>query len=227
LEQAGWRTNGAVIAYLFVKVSLPLTAGLFSVVFLYGLEAYALQPMTRLLVSLGLVLGAFYAPEIYVRNAADKRRAKLRRGLPDVLDLMVICAEAGLSLDATLQRVARELAPVHPELSEEIQLTSIELGFLPDRRKALENLARRTALQQISGVVNTLSQTEKYGTPLADSLRVLAAEFRNERLIAAETKAAKLPATLTVPMVLFIMPVLFVVLLGTAVLRTIDSLGGL
>ena len=137
----------------------------------------------------------------------------------------MICAESGLSLDASLERVANEIGDANAELGEELSLTSIELGFLPDRRQALLNLNRRTNLPSIRGVVNTLLQTEKYGTPLSQSLRVLANEFRDQRLLRAEEKAARLPATLTVPMILFILPVLFIVLVGPAIINVMDNMG--
>ena len=136
----------------------------------------------------------------------------------------MICAESGLSLDASLDRVANEIGDANVALGEELSLTSIELGFLPDRRQALINLNRRTNLPAIRGVVNTLLQTEKYGTPLSQSLRVLANEFRDQRLLRAEEKAARLPATLTVPMIVFILPVLFIVLIGPAILSVMDTL---
>jgi tight adherence protein C len=173
----------------------------------------------------GAVLG-FFVPELYVSNLVKKRQLALSKALPDGLDLLVICAESGLSLDAALDRVANELGGASPELAEELSLTSIELGFLPDRRQALLNLNRRTNLPSIRGVVNTLLQTEKYGTPLSQSLRVLANEFRDQRLLKAEEKAARLPATLTVPMIVFILPVLFIVLVGPAVIKVMDNLGG-
>jgi tight adherence protein C len=137
---------------------------------------------------------------------------------------MVICAEAGLSLDATLMRVASEMQKTAPELSDEFSLTGLELGFLPDRRVAMHNLAKRTDLAVLRGMVGTLLQAERYGTPLAQSLRVLSAESREERAMKAEEKAARLPALLTVPMIVFILPPLFVVLIGPAALRTVDAL---
>ncbi len=152
------------------------------------------------------------------------RQNRLRRQLPDGLDLLVICAEAGLSLDAALTRVSREIGFSAPDLADEIGLTAVELGFLPNRRQALMNLAKRTELPAIRGVVNTLVQTERYGTPLAHSLRVLSAEFREERMLKAEEKAAKLPATLTVPMILFILPTLFIVLVGPAIIQVMDTM---
>jgi len=138
----------------------------------------------------------------------------------------VICAEGGLSLDGALNRVSREFRRFLPEMADELGLAAIELGFLPNRRQALMNLAKRTDLPSIRGVVNTLVQTERYGTPLAHSLRVLSAEFREERMLKAEEKAAKLPATLTVPMILFILPTLFIVLIGPAIIQVMATFHG-
>ena len=226
LEQAGYRSPDAVVAYMFCKVVLPFLAVIGVLLVFYVIGAYNLSPMGRALWSVGLVAFAAFGPDIFIRNKTDKRRKALQLGVPDALDLMVICAEAGLSLDASLNRVSREIGPAHPELADELALTSIELGFLPERHKAMENLGRRTGLSSIRGLVNTLQQTERYGTPLSNSLRVLSAEFRNERMMRAETKAARLPAILTIPMIIFILPALFVVLLGPAVLITIDGMSG-
>ena len=144
--------------------------------------------------------------------------------MPDGFDLLVICAEAGLSLDAALERVSRELADASPELADELGLAAVELSFLPDRTKALENLAERVPLPGMRALINTLVQTERYGTPLSQSLRVLSAELRHERMMRAEEKAARLPAILTLPMIVFIMPALFIVLIGPAILQVIDQL---
>ncbi|HYZ25989.1 MAG TPA: type II secretion system F family protein, partial [Geminicoccaceae bacterium] len=192
----------------------------------YLLEVGDLAPSTRLLAVLGGGALGFFVPELYVKNLIKKRQLLLARALPDGLDLLVICAESGLSLDAALDRVANEIGGASAALGEELSLTSIELGFLPERRQALLNLNRRTNLPSIRGVVNTLLQTEKYGTPLSQSLRVLANEFRDQRLLKAEEKAARLPATLTVPMILFILPVLFIVLVGPAVIKVMDTIAG-
>lgn len=224
LMQAGIRSRDAVVIFLFCKVVLPLVFGLATFLFLKTTGFWSLKPMTQTVASLGATLLGAYAPEIYVKNLAQKRRQALQKSLPDGLDLLVICSEAGLSLDAALIRVARELGPSAPELSDEFSLTSIELGFLPDRKQALDGLSQRTQLSALRSVVATLMQSERYGTPLAESLRVLAAEFRTERLLKAEEKAAKLPAILTVPMVIFILPALFIVLLGPGILSVIDNL---
>ena len=176
----------------------------------------------------GLVAGtlilAYKAPDIWLKNKVSKRTHAIRKGLPDALDLLVICAEAGLTVDAAFGRVARELGKGYPELGDEFALTSIELGFLTDRRLAFENLAKRIDLDSVRGVVTTMIQTEKYGTPLASALRVLSAEFRNERMMRAEEKAARLPAIMTVPLILFILPVLFIVILGPAACSIHDAL---
>ena len=223
LARAGWRSKDAMIAYLFFKVFLPLAFGVAAGILLIGINLYGLPAPARFAGTiLAVVIGA-YMPEILVKNATDKRQNQVRKALPDALDLLVICAEAGLSLDAAFTRVAREMGRSAPELADEFGLTAIELGFLPERRQALVNLNQRTDLPSIRGMVNTLIQTERYGTPLAQSLRVLANEFRQERLMRAEEKAARLPAIMTVPMIVFILPALFVVLIGPAIVRTIDT----
>jgi tight adherence protein C len=163
-------------------------------------------------------------PDTWVKNQTQKRSDAIRKGLPDALDLLVICSEAGLTVEAGFNRVARELGAAYPELGDELTLTAIELGFLQDRRTALDNLAKRVDLQSVRAVVTTLIQTEKYGTPLAASLRVLSAEFRNERMMRAEEKAARLPAVMTVPLILFILPTLFIVLIGPAGCQLNDNL---
>jgi tight adherence protein C len=222
LSQAGWRAKDAVVLFFFFKLCLPFVLGAVAVFAVYVLNVGELESVPRLVATLFAVVVGAYGPDIYVKNAISKRRQALQKGLPDALDLLVICAEAGQSLDGALKRVARELGVFCPELADEIGLTAAELGLLPNRRDALENLNMRTAIPSIRGVVNTLLQTEKYGTPLAHSLRVLAAEFRSDRMMKAEEKAARLPALLTVPMIMFILPPLFIVLIGPAVLRVMD-----
>jgi tight adherence protein C len=224
LAQAGWRSKDAVVVFLFFKLILPLVLAAVSLIGIYLLEIGHLEPMQRPVAAIGIVLVAAMAPNIFVKNAIQKRIAAIRKAVPDALDLMVICSEAGLTLDAALARVSRELGRSFPELADELSLASIELGFLQDRRQALDNLSKRVPLPSVRSVVTTLMQTEKYGTPLAQSLRVLASEFRNERLMKAEEKAAKLPATLTVPLILFILPTLFIVLIGPAIIRVLDQM---
>lgn len=227
LTQAGYRTKDALIIYLFGKLVLPLSVGLLVAAILFLIDIGELGLPVKLTITIAFVLVASYLPDIIVRNAVAKRRTAILFGLPDALDLMVICAEAGLGLEAALKRVSGEIEPACPEFADELSLTAVELGFLPERRQALENLAKRTNMQQVRSVVNTLIQSERYGTPLAQSLRILADEYRDERMMKAEEKAAKLPAVLTVPMIVFILPSLFVVLLGPAIIKAIDGLGGL
>jgi len=177
----------------------------------------------RYMLVAGTIVLAYKAPDLYLKNKITKRSAAIRKGLPDALDLLVICAEAGLTVDAAFHRIARELGRAYPELGDECALTAIELGFLSERRQAFENLAQRVDLDAVKGVVTTMIQTEKYGTPLASALRVLSAEFRNERMMRAEEKAARLPAIMTVPLILFILPTLFVVILGPAACSIADA----
>ncbi|SCA55711.1 Type II secretion system protein [Candidatus Terasakiella magnetica] len=221
LAQAGYRSKEALNIYFFFRFSLPFAFGALAMVWLYVLGMGDLQPMGRMLVAIVAVLIGAYAPKIFVINQAQKRGDALQKALPDALDLMVVCAEAGLSLDMALKRVSKEMMGPNPEMAEELSLTAMELGFLPNRADALANLNKRTNMEGLRAVVGTLQQTERYGTPLAQSLRVLSQEFRTERMLRAEEKAAKLPATLTVPMILFIMPALFIVLLGPAIIRAV------
>ena len=223
LVRAGFRSSDAIVIYLALKLCLPLAFGALAAIAFYSLDFMSLGKQMKPLAAIGSVLAGFYLPELFIRNISDKRREKLVKALPDMLDLMVICTEAGSSLDATLFRVSRELRDASPEMAEEVELTGIELGFLPDRRQAFDNFCTRTGIKHIDALVSTLVQTEKYGTPLAQSLRVLARELRDERLMEAESKAARLPATLMIPMVIFILPTLFVVLIGPGALNIIDG----
>jgi tight adherence protein C len=209
-----------VAVFLVLRLASPLVIG--ALAYLTGptlLHQHGL--IMRIAVTGAGILAGAYLPTLMLKNLIERRRHKIQKALPDALDLFVICAEAGLSLDAAVTRVAREIGGGSPEMADELGLAAIELGFLPDRRDALHNLARRIGSADVRGLVNTLVQTEKYGTPLAQSLRVLSAEFRDTRLMKAEEKAARLPATLTVPMIMFVLPPLFVVLIGPAILQAL------
>jgi tight adherence protein C len=223
LTQAGWRSRDALVIYLGLRLSMPFVGGIAALVLMLTMMPEA----STLHMIMGVLCGCilfFFVPVFGLNQAVKSRQNRLRRQLPDGLDLLVICAEAGLSLDAALTRVSREIGFSAPDLADEIGLTAVEIGFLPNRRQALMNLAKRTELPAIRAVVNTLVQTERYGTPLAHSLRVLSSEFREERMLKAEEKAAKLPATLTVPMILFILPTLFIVLVGPAIIQVMDTM---
>jgi tight adherence protein C len=223
LAQAGWRAPDALTIFLSLRLAMPLGLGILLYVLAPSLMAHA-TPSLRMLAGLaGIAAGAF-APSYFVKNASQKRQRQIQKALPDTLDLFVICSEAGLGLDTTIVRVGREIASNAPELADELSLTGIELGFLPNRRDALFNLTKRADTPSMRALVNTLVQTERYGTPLAQSLRMLAGEFRNLRMMKVEEKAARLPAILTVPMIVFILPALFVVLIGPAIIQVLSSL---
>ena len=225
LMQAGIRSKDWAVAVIFGRLVLPIVFGGGMGIWVYGTDAFVdWSPVKRYALVAGALILAYKAPDIYLKNRITKRSDAIRKGLPDALDLLVICAEAGLTVDAAFHRVAKELGRGYPELGDEFALTAIELGFLSDRRQAFENLAMRVDLEAVKGVVTTMIQTEKYGTPLASALRVLSAEFRNERMMRAEEKAARLPAIMTVPLIMFILPVLFVVILGPAACSISDTM---
>jgi tight adherence protein C len=227
LAQAGIRNKEYAVIVIFLRMILPIALGFIAVVAIYWLNFFPTWgSLKRFMAFAALVIAGYKGPELFLKNRANKRTHAIRKGLPDALDLLVICAEAGLTVDAAFNRVARELGRAYPELGDEFALTAIELSFLTERRQAFENLAYRVDLDAVRGVVTTMIQTERYGTPLASALRVLSAEFRNERMMRAEEKAARLPAIMTVPLILFILPVLFVVILGPAACSIADAFSG-
>ncbi|MFL6734095.1 MAG: type II secretion system F family protein [Sphingomicrobium sp.] len=224
LMQAGIRAKDLAFFIILARFVLPVILGIGAIVMIYVLDYFPEWGGLRKYMTLaGIVVFAYKAPDIWLKNKVTKRSHAIRKGLPDALDLLVICAEAGLTVDAAFNRVAKELGKAYPELGDEFGLTAIELGFLNERRIAFENFAQRVDLEAVRGVVTTMIQTEKYGTPLASALRVLSAEFRNDRMMRAEEKAARLPAIMTVPLILFILPTLFVVILGPAACSINDS----
>lgn len=227
LMQAGIRAKDLAFFLIFARFVLPLVLGIGAIIMIYVVNHWPDWSGFRRYVTVAATLvGSYKAPDIWLTNKIKKRSHAIRKGLPDALDLLVICAEAGLTVDAAFGRVAKELGKAYPELGDEFGLTAIELGFLNERRNAFENLAARVDLEAVRGVVTTMIQTEKYGTPLASALRVLSAEFRNERMMRAEEKAARLPAIMTVPLILFILPTLFVVILGPAACSIKDNFIG-
>ncbi len=224
LMQAGIRTKDLAFFIIFARFVLPMVLGVAAVVLLYGFDFFPdWSWFRRYMTVAGILVGSYKAPDLWLKNKVTKRSHAIRKGLPDALDLLVICAEAGLTVDSAFGRVAKELGKAYPELGDEFGLTAIELGFLNERRQAFENLANRVDLEAVRGVVTTMIQTEKYGTPLASALRVLSAEFRHARMMRAEEKAARLPAIMTIPLILFILPTLFVVILGPAACSIQDN----
>jgi tight adherence protein C len=225
LMQAGIRSKDLAVVVIFSRLILPIVFGGGMIMYVYGFGGFpTYSTFKRYMIVAGTLMLSYKAADIWLNNKVTKRTDAIRKGLPDALDLLVICAEAGLTVDTAFGRVAKELGRAYPELGDEYALTAIELGFLTDRRSAFENLAMRVKLDAMKGVVTTMIQTEKYGTPLASALRVLSAEFRNERMMRAEEKAARLPAIMTVPLILFILPVLFIVILGPAACSIKDAL---
>ncbi|WP_427969154.1 type II secretion system F family protein [Altererythrobacter sp.] len=224
LAHAGYRNKELAVFVIGARLVLPIVLGVLGVSLIYVINYFPDWGGVKRVGAMGALLFAGYkGPEIFLKNKASKRTDEIRKGLPDALDLLVICAEAGLTVDAAFNRVAKELGRAYPELGDEFALTAIELSFLNERKKAFDNLAYRVDLEAVRGVVTTMIQTERYGTPLASALRVLSAEFRNERMMRAEEKAARLPAIMTVPLILFILPVLFIVILGPAACSIADA----
>jgi tight adherence protein C len=224
LAQAGYRNKELAVAVIFARMILPIVLGLFGLFLFYFSDTFPeWGSIKRLMGFAALLIAGYKGPDVFLSNQITKRTAEIRKGLPDALDLLVICAEAGLTVDAAFNRVAKELGRAYPELGDEFALTAIELSFLTERKMAFNNLAYRVKLDSVRGVVTTMIQTERYGTPLASALRVLSAEFRNERMMRAEEKAARLPAIMTVPLILFILPVLFIVILGPAACSISDA----
>lgn len=224
LIEAGLRSKDALMIYAFFTVVSPI---IFAII---GVVLWQLQVMGqgKLILNLSLPIFATYIglkfPMYIVKRKRKKRYRQIQRALSDTLDLMTICAEAGLSLGASLNRVSNELGMVYPEMAEELGLTGVEMGFLPERNQALLNFYERVQLDEIRGIVNVLIQTEKYGTPIAQAMRVLANEFREARMLRAETKAARLPAIMTVPMICFILPTLFIVIIAPSYIRVKDTM---
>lgn len=220
LRQAGYYARDASVVYVFVKLALPLGLGFMMLV----LMSFVIEVPEDLVLPLcvGGVLAGFVLPDAYLKNKAAKRREILNYVLPEGLDLLTICVEAGLSIDAAFRRVSREMQGSMPELATEFDMTAIELTYLPDRQQALENLASRSNSAAIAALVNALRQTEKYGTPLAGSLRILSQEFRQTRASKAEEKGARMPALMTVPLMVFILPTLITVLVAPAILQVLQ-----
>jgi tight adherence protein C len=217
LRQAGFLSRDASVVYVFVKLALPLALG-FLMILLTSLGVIDVPDDFVLPTCIAAVLAGFMMPELYIKNVTSKRRELLNHVLPEGLDLLTICVEAGLSIDAAFRRVSREMQGPMPALAAEFDMTAIELTYLPDRQQALENMAERSDSPAMAALVNALRQTEKYGTPLASSLRILSQEFRQTRQSKAEEKGARMPALMTVPLMVFILPTLIAVLLAPAIM---------
>ena len=224
LRQAGYRSQNSLNVFLFARFVLPFVFLLLAAFYIFYLGVLGDKPLPmRLLATIATAYLGFYAPNIFISNKVTKRQKSIRRAWPDALDLMLICVESGISIEVAFKRVADEIALASPELAEELVLTTAELSFLQERRQAYENLGARIGLDTVRSVMQALIQAERYGTPLAQALRVLAQECRDQRMNEAEKKAAALPPKLTVPMILFFLPVLVAVILGPAGIQVADT----
>jgi len=222
LVQAGYRGQGPQVSFLFFRMVAPIGMLIFAALYLFVLVPVNQSPMVKI----GMCIAAAYLgiklPQLFLRNVITRRQQSVRRAFPDALDLLLICVESGMSIDAAFKRVSQEVGSQSVPLAEELTLTTAELSYLQDRRMAFENLAARTGIDGVKAVCTALIQAERYGTPLAQALRVLAQEIRDQRMSEAEKKAAALPPKLTVPMILFFLPVLFIVIMGPAAIRVME-----
>jgi tight adherence protein C len=223
LSQAGKRGQAPLIAFMFFRFVMPPIVFLLALFYLFVMTHFAWTGFNKLLAAFGLGLLGFFMPDMFVSNMIQKRRTSIMKGFPDALDLMLICVESGMAIEPAFTKVAGEIGQQSPELAEELALTTAELSYLPERAQAFDNLARRCGHSGVKAVAAALNQAEHYGTPLGHALRVAAQENREMRMMEAEKKAAALPAKLTVPMILFFLPCLFVVILGPAVMRVMST----
>jgi tight adherence protein C len=221
LRQAGLRSERHLVSYLALRLASPFVLAVLA--YVYSAVIFNnLSGQMRTLITVAAAIGGYYLPGILLKNLVIKRQMSIQRAWSDALDLLLICVESGMAVEPALQRVAREIGSASVPLAEELTLTVAELSYLQDRRKAFENLAKRTGLPTVKSVVTSLIQSERYGTPLGTALRVLAQENRDARMFEAERKAAALPPRLTVPMILFFLPVIFIVIMGPAIIRILS-----
>ena len=227
LKVAGFRGQNPLTRFLFSRLVLPFVFFAAAAAYVFLLGGLPAQPtFVKVFVCIVVAYAGFYAPVLYVNNRATKRKQSIQLAWPDALDLMLICVESGMSIEAAIRKVADEIGTQSVALAEELILTNAELSYLPERKQAYENLNARTGLESVKSVTQALIQAERYGTPVAHALRVLASESRDMRMNAAEKKAAALPPKLTVPMILFFLPVLFAIILGPAGIQ-VSQQGGL
>jgi tight adherence protein C len=223
LVQAGYRGQAPVVTFLFFRFVMPFIVFLVALFYLFVVTHFHWSATMKFGAALGGALVGFYLPDVFVSNRIQNRQQSIMRAFPDALDLLLICVESGMSIEAGFTKVAAEIGQSSVELAEELGLTTAELSYLPERRQAFENLAKRCGHDGVKAVAAALNQAEKYGTPMGQALRVTAQENREMRMLEAEKKAASLPAKLTVPMILFFLPCLFVVILGPAIMKVMST----
>ena len=219
LMQAGFRGQAPYITYLFFRMAMPILMLAVSAFYIFVVLHLEYSTLTKISICIGAAYFGVYSPNLFLKNKIQRRQLSIRRAFPDALDLLLICVESGMSIEAAMRKVSEEAGSQSVALAEELTLTTAELSYLPDRRQAYENLARRTGIEAVRAVCLALQQAERYGTPLGATMRVMAQESRDLRMAEAEKKAAGLPPKLTVPMIVFFLPVLFVVILGPAAIR--------
>jgi tight adherence protein C len=224
LAQAGYRGPTPVMVFMFFRFVMPFIVFAVALLYLFLITHFAWSTIMKVGVALAAALVGYYLPDIFVSNAIARRQQSIMRAFPDALDLLLICVESGMSIEPAFTRVAAEIGQTSPELAEELALTTAELSYLPERRIAFENLAQRCGHNGVKAVATALNQAEKYGTPLGQALRVAAQENREMRFSEAEKKAASLPAKLTVPMIVFFLPCLFVVIMGPAIMKVTHTI---
>jgi len=223
LARAGYRGQSALITFVFFRFVMPFIVFVMALIFLFLIAHLSWSPFVKVNAALGAGLAGFYLPDLYLSNRTSKRQASIMRAFPDALDLMLICVESGMSIEAAFTRVSSEVGAQSPELAEEFALTTAELSYLPERRLAYDNLAKRCGHSGVRAVAAAVNQAEKYGTPVGSALRVAAHENREQRMLAAEKKAAALSPKLTVPMLIFFLPCLFVVIMGPAIMNIMHT----
>jgi len=219
LVLAGYRGQAPYVTYLFFRMAMPVIMLFASLFYIFIVLNLSYPPLIKFSMAIACAYFGMQSPNIFLKNKIQRRQLSIKRAFPDALDLLLICVESGMSIEAAFRKVSEELGTQSVALAEEFTLTTAELSYLPDRRQAYENLAQRTGLEGVKAVCLALAQSERYGTPLGTTLRVLAQENRDMRMAEAEKKAAGLPPKLTVPMIVFFLPVLFVVILGPAAIR--------
>lgn len=219
LKRAGLRGQAPLVTYMFFRVAMPIIVVIAALVYLFVLSNYQYPAIMKLGLAIGAGYLGFYMPNFFVENLVQRRQTSIKEAFPDSLDMLLICVQSGMSVEAAFQKVSGEVGNQSLELAEELSLTTAELSYLQDRRQAFENLGKRTGIAGIKAVATALIQAERYGTPVGQALRVMARENRDMRMAEAEKKAAALPPKLTVPMIIFFLPVLFVVILGPAIIQ--------
>ncbi|MBO6510776.1 MAG: type II secretion system F family protein [Roseibium sp.] len=225
LRMAGYRGSAPLYYFLTARIALPGVIFLFAIFYAFLILPDTLPALSKVCFCIALAGVGAFVPNFYLKNKIDKRKLIIQRAWPDALDLMLICVESGMSIEGAFQRVAEEVGVQSVELAEELSLTTAELSYLSERRTAYENLAKRTGVDGVKNVMMALIQAERYGTPVGTAIRSMADDTREARMQLAEQKAASLPPKLTVPMIMFFLPVLFFIIMGPAVMQVIDQFG--